>query len=127
MNVELVNVPLLKKILWIDFILGYGTAMLGLIFFPVLPRFLGLPGGLILVIAGITFLYAIVAFILARKKEPKVSQVQTLAYANWVWAIVSLILLYSYFSAATLFGLVFLVLQVVVVAALGSLEARHLQ
>ena len=127
MNVELVNIPLLRKILWADFILGYGTAMAGLIFYPVLPRFLGLPGSLILVIAGITFVYSIFAFILARKKEPPVSQVQLLGYANWIWAIMSLILLSSYFSVATLFGVIFLVLQVLVVAGLAWLEARHLQ
>jgi hypothetical protein len=127
MNVELVNIPFLRKILWADFILGYGTAMAGLIFYPVLPRFLGLPGSLILVIAGVTFVYSIFAFILARKKVPPVSQVQLLGYANWLWAIMSLILLSSYFSVATLFGVIFLVLQVLAVAGLAWLEARHLQ
>lgn len=127
MNVELVNIPLLKKILWADFILGYGTAMAGLIFYPALPMFLGLPGNLILVIAGVTFAYSILAFILARKQEPPVGLVQLLGYANWIWAIMSMILLYSYFSVATLFGVIFLVLQVLVVAGLAWLEARHLQ
>jgi uncharacterized membrane-anchored protein YitT (DUF2179 family) len=127
MNVELVNIPLLRKILWADFILGYGTAMAGLIFYPALPRFLGLPGSLILVVAGVTFAYSILAFILARKKEPPVGPVQLLVYANRVWAIVSLVMLNSYFSVATLFGVIFLVLQVLVVAGLSWLEARHLQ
>ena len=127
MNVELVNIPLLRKILWLDFILGYGTAMAGLIFFPVLPRFLGLPGSLILVIATITFAYSILAFILARKKIPPVGLVQLLGYGNSIWAIFSLILLYKYYSIATLFGVIFLILQVLVVAGLAWLEARHLQ
>lgn len=127
MNAELVNIPLLKRKLWIDFIIGYCTAMAGLIFYPALPRLLGLPPGLILVIAGITFLYAIIAFILARKKEPAVSQVQVFTYSKWVWAFMSLILLYSYFSVATLSGIVFLVAQLLVVIVLGNLEARHLQ
>lgn len=127
MNVELVDIPGLKKILWIDFIIGYGTAMAGLIFYPSLPKFLGLPGSLILVIAAITFVYSIFAFLLARKKEPGVSQVQMLGFANWIWAIISLILLYKFFAVATLYGIIFLVLQVLVVAGLASLEHRHLR
>lgn len=116
----------LKKILWADFILGFVTAVAGLVLYKILTPFLGLPANLILVIAAVTLLYSIFAFYLARQNVPARGPLRILVIANWVWTVISVILLILFFSGATVFGALFLVLQVVVVGGLAWLEGKYL-
>jgi hypothetical protein len=114
----------LKKILWADFILGFITAVILAIYKP-LAIFLGLPADLLLMIAAVTFLYSLLAFYLAMQAIPSGRLVRILVIANWAWTVVSVILLMLFIAEATIFGVVFLVLQVVVVGGLAWLEGRE--
>lgn len=117
----------LRKILWADFLLGFVTAVAGLVLYRRLTSFLGLPGNLILLIASVTLVYSIVAFYLARQKAPVGGLLRILILANWAWTVFSVFLFFLFFSEATIFGVVFLVLQVIVVGGLAWLEGRALR
>ena len=51
---------------------------------------------------------------------------RVLVSANWAWTIVSLVLLAHSIGQATILGLVFLVLQIMVVAGLAYLEGAQI-
>jgi hypothetical protein len=127
MKYQIQDLPLLKKVLWADALLGASTALAGLLLYQVLADFLGLPANLIVIIAAITLAYALVALSLALKSLPSVLLLRILMYANWLWTIISLVLLTLYFSNATVFGAAFLILQVLVVGMLAYLEGRHIK
>ena len=118
---------MLKTILQADFILGGGTAIAGLLFSSWLSGFLGLPADLIIIIAIVTLAYAMVACVLAFQKAPVVPLLRILVYANWVWMLISLVLLVLFYKGASVFGVAFLVLQVIVVGGLAYLEERCLR
>jgi hypothetical protein len=120
------NLSLLKKILWADSILGGGTAVISLILYRLLAKFLGLPVNLIVIIAAVTLAYAFLAFRLATQRVPSVLPLRILIYANWVWTIISGAFLIFYVDNATIFGIIYLILQVLVVALLALLEGRHM-
>lgn len=126
MKYQIRNIPLLKKVLWADSLLGGGTAVAGLLWYPVLADFLGLPVNLVIIIAAVTLAYALLALSLALKSQPFILALRVLIYANWVWAVISVVLLICYFYGATLFGAAFLILQVAVVGMLAYLEGRHI-
>ncbi|WP_235021573.1 hypothetical protein [Chitinophaga eiseniae] len=115
---------MLKKILWADFALGSGTAVIGLAAYPVLSPFLGLPVSVVVVVSAVTLLYALVALWLATRNSPAAGLVRLLMYANAFWTLVSIGLLVRCITDATIFGAIFLVLQVVVVGELALLEKR---
>lgn len=121
------NLPLLKRILWADFVLGGGTAIIGLLLYSLLEGFLGLPVNIIIFIAGITLVYALLALGLALQKTPPVPLLRILIAGNWLWTAVSVGLLIIYAPGATVFGAIFLVLQVLVVGGLAYLEGRQVK
>lgn len=127
MNNDTRNLPRLKKILWADSLLGGGTAIAGLCWYPALTGFLGLPADLIVIIAAVTLVYALLALRLACQNPLSLLLLRVLVYANWLWTIVSVVILICYLNGATLFGAAFLILQVVVVAMLAWLEGRHIK
>lgn len=120
------DLPLLKKILWADSLLGGSTAVVGLLWFRTLAVFLGLPVNIVAMIAVVTLAYALLAVSLALQRQPSVLQLRALVYANWLWTITSVVLLIFYISGTTLFGTAFLVLQVGVAGMLAYLEGRHI-
>ncbi|MDR6568141.1 hypothetical protein [Chitinophaga ginsengisegetis] len=120
------DLPLLKKILWADSLLGGSTAVVGLFWFRTLAVFLGLPVNIVAMIAVVTLAYALLAVSLALQRQPSVLQLRALVYANWLWTITSVVLLIFYISGTTLFGTAFLILQVVVAGMLAYLEGRHI-
>lgn len=126
MNYYIKNNIVLKKILWADTFLGGTTAVIGLACSAWLTPVLGLTTRLILVIAIITLLYAVVALVLAGQKSTSIPLLRILVMANWAWTVISTILLFLHASHATLLGVVFLVLQIVVVGALAWLEGNQI-
>lgn len=126
MNYQIRNLPVLKRILWADCLLGGGTAIIGLLCYPVLVDFLDLPANHIIIISAVTLAYALLALYLALESPLSVLLLRILVYANWVWAIISVGLLFFHFNNATSFGIAFLILQVVVVGGLAYLEGRHI-
>lgn len=115
----------LRKLLWADFILGGSTALIGLAFCSALTGILGFSSNFILIVSGITLLYAIVAFILANQKKISAKLLAILMWANWIWALISVGLAIVYFEEATMLGRIFLVLQVLVVGGLAYLEGKQ--
>jgi hypothetical protein len=126
MNYSIKNNTILKRILWADTLLGAVTAIIGLIFMQQLKSIFGLSINLLKIIFIITLMYAVVAFILANQKVVSIPLLTTLVYANWGWTIISTILLLFHFSNATILGIVFLILQIIVVAALAYLEGKQI-
>lgn len=126
MNYQIRNIPLLKKILWADCIIGIGTAVIGLLLYAVLVDFLGLPSKHIVIISVVTLVYGLIALSLSLQNPIPVFLLRVLISANWVWAFISVGLLIFHFNNATAFGITFLILQVVVVGGLAYLEGRHI-
>lgn len=116
----------MTKILWLDFLLGSTTAIIGLLFLNLMSNLLGLSRHLLLFISLITLLYAIVACILATQKNVSIPLLRALVFANWFWAILSTVLLFFHFENATIFGQIFLALQIFVVGGLAYLEGNQL-
>ncbi|THU40782.1 hypothetical protein FAM09_01330 [Niastella caeni] len=125
MKYQLRNIPLLKKVLWADCSLGVGTGLVGLLWYPALTEFLGLPVNLIVIVATVTLGYGLLALRLVLQRTTSILFLRILITANWVWTIISVALLIFYIQNATLFGAAFLILQEVVVAMLAYLEGRH--
>jgi hypothetical protein len=125
-NYSIKDIITLRKLLWLDFIMGSSTALIGLVFYKFLTSFFGLTSSLILIISVITFLYSVAAFTLARQKEIYLFLLIVLIYANWFWMIISIVLLFAHFEHATVFGKVFLILQIIVVGGLAWLEGNQL-
>lgn len=113
----------LKQLLWLDALAGATTAAIGFLAYRQLAVWFGLPPNLLLAIAVANAVYGASAFSLARQPSP---DIRPLVRANWLWAIVSLVMLASYYKAVTPLGLAFLVLQPIVVGGLAWLEGRHL-
>lgn len=107
----------LRRVLRADTTLGSLTALVGLFFPARLVDLLGMPLGLIIVIAVVTLAYAVTALTIAVQTSLPVLWVRVLVWANWFWAAV---------SAATVLGVVFLVLQIFVVGGLAYLEGRQI-
>lgn len=127
MKYQAKDITLLKKILWVDCLLGGGTAIIGLLWYRWLAVFLGLPMNIIIVIAGVTLAYSLTALSLAIQCQPSTGRLRVLIYANWLWTAVSIGLLIYWIRGTTLPGSAFLVLQVLVVGILAYLEGRYIQ
>lgn len=121
------DVILLRKILWIDAVLGASTAVIGFLFLNSLPGLLGLTANFILIVSCITFCYSIVAVTLAIQNDISIPLVRGLVYGNWLWAFVSAGLLVLHVGDAELLGRIFLVLQIIVVVTLAYFEGKQLK
>lgn len=126
MDYTIKDLKFLKELLWLDTLLGGLTASSGLYFSTPLTDILGLNTTLILTISIITLIYATVAFILANQRNISVSLLRTLVMANWFWTIVSIGLLFMHIDTATLFGTIFLILQILVVGGLAYFEGNQI-
>ena len=118
--------PVLRKILCWDAILGGSTAIIGLCMPGFMSPVLGLAQQLIFTIALVTLLYAIAATGLASRKQIPAGGVRLLVAANWIWTLISVVLLALHVKEATALGIAFLVLQIIVVGGLAYLEGNQL-
>ncbi|OSZ77308.1 hypothetical protein CAP36_12935 [Chitinophagaceae bacterium IBVUCB2] len=125
MKYQIKNLSALKKLLWLDFALGFITAIIGLLFYSSLAKMFGLTGNLVFTLAIVNLLYSIFAFSLATQKNVSISLLRILIYANWVWTAISVLLLFLHFENATNLGRIFLVLQIPVVGLLAFLEGNQ--
>lgn len=113
-------------ILWADTTHGTFTALVGLVFASSLSPLLALSSSLIVVISLVTLGCGVGAFALALQKPLSAPLVRVLMGANWSWTAVSAVLLVTHADAATVLGLTFLALQILVVGGLAFLEGRQL-
>jgi hypothetical protein len=121
------NTARLRKILWLDFLCGITNGLAGLLFVHFFATFLGLPENHLLIICAVTVLYACGALYLATQQKINIPFLLVQVYANWFWTAVSVGLLVYYYAAATVPGIIFLVLQIVVVGGLAWLEMSQLE
>jgi hypothetical protein len=126
MQYRIKNSPFLRKILWLDALMGSSTAIVGLIFFNWLTDFLGLSSNFIKIVSAITLLYAFFALFLAIQKNTPIPLLRLLVNANWIWAIISVFLLFIHAHQATNFGVIFLILQIFIVGGLAYLEEKQI-
>jgi len=127
MKYSIKNVSSLRKLLWLDTLMGGVNGILGICFFNFLAGLMGLSTVLILTVSIITLCYAVVAFVLANQAQISVTLTRILVYANWAWTFISIGLLLKHFNEAELYGKIFLVLQILVVGGLAYLEGRQLK
>ncbi len=120
------NLVILKRILWIDTLLGGVTALVGLTLFSALTHVLGLSSQLIVTVSVITLVYAVVAFFLATQKTISIRLLKLLVYANWAWTFVSILLFYTHYSSAKILGIIFLALPIAAVGVLAYLEGNQI-
>jgi hypothetical protein len=126
MGYSIKNEPLLKKILWIDNFLGGATAITGLLCFTTLATVLGLTTSFILSLAIVNLLYSILSFILALQKPTSIRLLRPLIYANWLWTVISVLMVFAYFNKTTSLGTLFLLIQPIVVGGLAYIEHRQI-
>ncbi len=101
--------------------------MAGLLFSDALTGILGFTKAFILIVSAVTLSYGLAAIYLATRRTPPVRLLRALITANWVWTLVSVILLIGYYDHATLLGKAFLILQILVVGGLAYLEGRRME
>lgn len=118
--------PSLKKIVWLDAAAGGATAVIGSLAYPSLTTALGLTTSFIQTLAAVNFLYAVLAFIVALQKPASVRLLRVLIYANWVWTVISVMMLLIYFDRVTPIGDALLVVQPMLVGGLAYLETNQL-
>lgn len=118
---------LLRKILWFDVFVGGFSAIIGLIFTEFFSKLFGLPFNLLLIISIITFIYSSFALFLVNQKIISLTLTKVLINANWFWTIISIILFFIYFSEAKFLGIIYLILQIIIVGALAYFEGKQIQ
>lgn len=121
------NSRALRQILWLDFILGGSTALIGIFFSAPLTGILGFSLQFIYTVSIITGIYALLALRLALQTLISPRLLRALIIANCIWAVISIGLLFFYFSTATILGKIFLILQVLAVAGLAIMENKQIK
>lgn len=127
MNKQILNPKRLSNLLWLDFILGCSTGVLGLSLHPFLAKHFGLPADFIIWISAITLSYAIFAFVLVVQKIASANAVFILVCANWFWALLSCYFVVIHWDLAHVLGQIFLLLQILVVGGLAYFEGKQLK
>jgi len=120
------DVSVLRKILWLDTILGAATAIVGLCFFNPLTSVLGLTVPFILSVSIITLCYSVIAGVLANQSTISIPLLRLLILANWIWTFISIGLMLVHFAGAELLGRIFLFLQIFAVGILAYFEGKQL-
>jgi len=126
MKYTIKDISLLRKLLWLDTLLGGSTALAGVFFSNSLGELLGLDSSFLLVVSIITLCYAIVACLLVNQTSISIILLRILIIANWAWAVSSIGLTFIHFETARPLGKIFLLLQIVVVGGLAYLEGKQL-
>ena len=114
-----------KYILHIDGFAGTSVGLLLLFFQDIASDFYQLPKGLILFLAGANVCYGIYALRLALIRNRSLKEVTVLTIANFLWAIVCVGVILTYFEQASIFALLFISAECIFVAMLGLCEWRY--
>ena len=122
MNESIKNEPWLKKILWLDATLGGVTAVAGFLWSTTLATISGHTTAFVLNVAAINLLYVGLAFIVASREPTSIRLLRILIYANWFWAVISVLMVVAYVGSVSRLGAVFLLVQPLIVGGLAYLE-----
>ena len=126
MSYYIKNTTTLTKILWTDFAMGSSCGIVGLLFSDFFATLFGLSSGIILWISAITTLYSIVALRVVVIKPISIPLLRFLIIANWAWTLVSVVIIFFHIREATILGMAFLILQIIIVGGLAWLEGNQL-
>lgn len=124
-NYYIKNAETLRFLLRIDYVVGGFSAIAGILFTGFFEKLLGLDYRLILWISIITMMYSIFSFLQAISKQISAKMILILVAGNYFWAIVSLALFFIHFENATPLGIIYLILQFIVVAGLAYFENKQ--
>lgn len=117
----------LQQILWVDFLMGSGTVVLGWLFKSTLLLWLGLSEAIFDFICGASFAYALFVLVVLFKRPFSIPLLKALILANWIWTGTSLLIISSHFGQAAALGKIFLLLQVGIAALLAYFEGQQIQ
>lgn len=113
-----------RRILWVDCTAGaIGGIVMLLVSGWLAPHF-GLPHGVLLTTAAFNLAYAAFSFSLALSRAPSRALLKTLVVANFAWTVVCIVIAARYASAQSVLGVVYILLEGLVVGALAAVEAR---
>lgn len=114
----------MKNLLWVDGLAGLAAGIAFLVLVGPMSWLYELPRSLLLAMAAANLLYGAFSITLASRRRRPVAWVIALAAANASWAIVCLVLAAFWWGAASVFGIIHLVLEAVFVGGLAMLEWR---
>ena len=117
----------LKTLIWIDGIAALLSGCFVLAFRGQLAPFLHLPEQLLLAMCWVSFGYAAYSIRLAMQKQKPKKLIKVLVAANSIWAILCIGIAIYFITAATLWGIAYLILESLFVAALAVLEWRQIK
>jgi hypothetical protein len=127
MKYQIKNPQLLKKILWVDFSLGFVCGILGMLLSTVLHQLTDLPIPLFFWASVITLGYSFVAFPLAYVKNTPIGMLRILIYANWFWALLCAGFLAMHLKDLSILGIIYVLLQIIVIGGLAYFEGKQLE
>lgn len=112
----------LRRVLWFDAISGVGTGALHVAASGPLSQWLGLPEPLLWASGMAIFAFVALAAGLAMQRSPSRAGLAVIVVCNFAWSIGCLWLALGGAPGATVMGVGYLMVQVVVVAALAELQ-----
>jgi hypothetical protein len=122
LTAQLSSPAVLRRVLAFDAVSGAGTGALHLLLAPVLSTWLGLPEALLQTSGIAIFAFVLLAGWLARQASPPRGPLMVIVLLNLAWAVACLWLVFGAPVNATPLGVVYLVVQAVVVFVLAELE-----
>jgi hypothetical protein len=117
----------LKKLLWTDGIAGLLAGTVLLIFSSRLSVFFNLPESLVKTQGLINLLYCSFSLSLARQTANSKRSVYILAIANAAYALFATGVLLYFFRTASVYGIIFLIAEIVFIGLLAVLEWRKIK
>jgi hypothetical protein len=117
----------LKKLLWADGIAGLLAGIILLIFSSRLSAFFNLPESLVKTQGFINLLYCSYSLSLARLRVNSKRSVYILALANAAYALFATGVLMYFFRTASVYGIIYLIAEVIFIGLLAVLEWRKIK
>jgi hypothetical protein len=117
----------MKRLLLLDFSMGFLTGLLGLLFWQQASLWLGFPPGFVQIVAAFNLLYALFALLNYAQSPLRPRWLLALVLANGAWTLLSLGFILTHYAGAQPLGKLFLLLQVPVLGGLTWAEGRQLR
>lgn len=117
----------LKRLLWIDGIAALLAGTILLIFGFRLSVFFQLPDNLVKAQGIISLVYSSYSLSLARRESNSKRLIYLLAVANAVYALFGICLLLYFFKTASIYGILYLIAEILFVGLLAVLEWRNIK
>lgn len=113
-----------RRILWFDCTAGAVGGIVMLLVSGWLAPHFGLPHRVLVTTAAFNLAYAAFSFSLAMSRAPSRGLLKTLVFANFAWTAVCIAIAARYASMESVLGVVYILLEGLVVGALAAFEAR---